>query len=245
MGIVHMGAALALGIQVAPSTPLASPPGMAAKAPSLDERMTPELEAAARLLRAHQPQAVVDRLAPVIAAYDADLAHEARRIYCGMSPQETLLYLATAAQDKVSAVVIAPGYCTALYMKGYALVDLGRVAEAKAIYERLLTLAPMYAQYQTEYGQLIRLKKDWPRMLDICTRSAAAAKIADPQIRVFQEGAALRCQGYALIEMQKWDEAEARYRQALVLDPNDAKAKNELTYIAEQRAKAKSGKTTT
>ncbi len=62
--------------------------------------MTPELEAAARLLRAHQPQAVVDRLAPVIAAYDADLAHEARRIYCGMSPQETLLYLATAARTR-------------------------------------------------------------------------------------------------------------------------------------------------
>ncbi|WP_153002871.1 tetratricopeptide repeat protein [Sphingomonas sanguinis] len=229
MGIVHMGAALALGIQVAPSTPLASPPGMAAKAPSLDERMTPELVAAARLLRAHQPQAVVDRLAPVIAAYDADLAHEARRIYCGESPQETLLYLAMAAKDKVSAVVIVPGYCTALYMKGYALVDLGRVAEAKAIYERLLALAPMYAQYQTEYGQLIRLEKDWPRMLDICTRSAAAAKIADPQIRVFQEGAALRCQGYALIEMQRWDEAEARYRQALTLDPNDAKAKSGKT----------------
>lgn len=244
MGIVHIVAALALGVQVAPSPPSASPPGTAAP-PSLDERMTPELEAAARLLRAHQPQAVVDRLAPVIAAYDADLAHEARRIYCGESPQETLLYLAMAAKDKVSAVAIAPGYCTALYMKGYALVDLGRVAEAKAIYERLLTLAPMYAQYQTEYGQLIRLEKDWPRMLDICTRSAAAAKIADPQIRVFQEGAALRCQGYALIEMQRWDEAEARYRQALVLDPNDAKAKNELTYIAEQRAKAKSGKTTT
>ncbi|WP_294204628.1 tetratricopeptide repeat protein [uncultured Sphingomonas sp.] len=244
MGIVHIVAALALGVQVAPSPPSASPPGTAAP-PSLDERMTPELEAAARLLRAHQPQAVVDRLAPVIAAYDADLAHEARRIYCGESPQETLLYLAMAAKDKVSAVAIAPGYCTALYMKGYALVDLGRVAEAKAIYERLLALAPMYAQYQTEYGQLIRLEKDWPRMLDICTRSAAAAKIADPQIRVFQEGAALRCQGYALIEMQRWDEAEARYRQALVLDPNDAKAKNELTYIAEQRAKAKSGKTTT
>ncbi len=52
----------------------------------------------------------------------------------------------------MSAVVIAPRYCTALYMKGYALVDLGRVAEAKAIYERLLALAPMYAQYQTEYG---------------------------------------------------------------------------------------------
>lgn len=56
---------------------------------------------------------------------------------------------------------------------------------------------------------------------------------------------ALYLKGYALVELRRWDEAEARYRQALALDPNDAKAKNELVYIAEQRAKAKSGKSVT
>lgn len=144
-----------------------------------------------------------------------------------------------AAKDKTSAVILPPGYCTALYLKGYALVDLGRVAEAKAIYERLLVLAPIYAQYQTEYGQLIRLEKDWPRMLAICTKAGEAARIADPAIKPMQEGAALRCQGYALTELHRFDAAEARYRAALAIDPHDAKAQNELRYIAEQRAKAK------
>lgn len=234
MSLLSSIAALVLAVQAAPV-----PPPPADKAPSLDQRMTPQIQAAAQAVRAHQPQAAIDTLAPVLAAYDADLARETRRIYCGMSPQETLLYLAMAAKDKVAAVAVPPGYCTALYLKGYALVDLGRVAEAKAIYERLLVLAPMYAQYQTEYGQLIRLEKDWPRMLAICTKAGEAAAIADPAIKPMQQGAALRCQGYALTELHRYDEAEKRYRDALALNAKDAIAQHELGYIAQQRAKAK------
>jgi tetratricopeptide (TPR) repeat protein len=232
MSLLSSIAALALAVQAAPAPP-------AAKTPSLDERMTPQLQAAAQLVRNHQPQAAIDALAPVLAAYDADLARETRRIYCGMSVQETLLYLTIAAKDKVAAVAVPPGYCTALYLKGYALVDLGRMAEAKAIYERLLTLAPMYAQYQTEYGQLIRLEKDWPHMLAICTKAGEAAAIADPALKPRQQGAALRCQGYALTELHRYDEAEKRYRDALAINPKDAVAQHELGYIAQQRAKAK------
>ncbi len=233
MSLLSSIAALLLGVQAtaAPAPPVTKPP-------SLDERMTPQIRVAAQAVRAHQPQVAIDTLAPVIAAYDADLAGETRRIYCGMSVQETLLYLALAAKDKVAAVALPPGYCTALYLKGYALVDLGRVAEAKAIYERLLTLAPMYAQYQTEYGQLIRLEKDWPRMLAICTKAGDAAKIADPAIKPVQQGAALRCQGYALTELHRYDEAEQRYRNALAINPKDGIAQHELDYIAQQRAKA-------
>lgn len=233
-------ALLALATQAAPAP---SPP--VAKPPSLEDRMTPQLRAAAQLVRQHLPQAALDALVPVLTAYEADHAQETRRIYCGMSLQETLLYGVMAAKDKVGAVTLPPGYCTALYLKGYALVDLGRIAEAKPIYERLLTLAPMYAQYQTEYGQLIRLEKDWPRMLAICTKASEAAAIADPALKLMQQGAALRCQGYALTELhrydeaeQRYDEAEQRYRDALALNPNDAKAQNELRYIAQQRAKA-------
>ncbi|MCM3681436.1 MULTISPECIES: tetratricopeptide repeat protein [Sphingomonas] len=233
MSLLSSIAALVLAVQAAPA-----PPPPVTKPPSLDERMTPQLQAAAQAVRMHQPQAALDILAPVLAAYEADHAQETRRIYCGMSLQETLLYGMMAAKDKVGAVMLPPGYCTALYLKGYALVDLGRIAEAKPIYERLLTLAPMYAQYQTEYGQLLRLEKDWPRMLAICTKASEAAAIADPAIKPMQQGAALRCQGYALTELHRYAEAEQRYRDALAINPNDAKAQNELGYIAQQRAKA-------
>lgn len=53
-----------------------------------------------------------------------------------------------------------------------------------------------------------------------------------------QQGAALRCQGYTLVELHRYDEAEKRYRDALALNANDAVAQHELGYIAPQRAKA-------
>ena len=145
--MLYLIAALALAMQAAPAPSTAKPP-------SLEDRMAPQIEAAAQSVREHRPQAALDRLTPVIAAYEADHATETRRIYCGTSMQEAILYAGMGTRDKVGAVVLLPGYCTALYLKGYALVDLGRIAEAKVMYERLLTLAPMDAQYRTEYGQL-------------------------------------------------------------------------------------------
>jgi len=176
--MLYLIAALALTMQAAPVPSTASPP-------SLEDRMAPQIEAAAQSVREHRPQAALDRLNPVIATYEADHATETRRIYCGTLLQEAILYAGMGARDKAGAVVMLPGYCTALYLKGYALVDLGRIAEAKATYERLLTLAPMHAQYRTEHGQLIRLEKDWPRMLAICAREEDA-RIAEPKIKPMQ-----------------------------------------------------------
>lgn len=222
-------AVLSLAMQAVAASPPTTPS-------SAEARNEPRLRTAAQLLKDGQPQAALDVVTVALAAYDADHAGEKRRLYCGMSPQESILYLAMAAKDKVDAVALPPGYCTALYLKGYALVDLGRIAEAKATYRQVIALAPMYAQYQTELGQLIRLEKDWPRMLSTCEQAGQAAALAPPDIKPMQQTAALRCQGYALVEEHKLGEAEKRYREALRIDPNDRKAEGELRYIAQQRA---------
>ncbi|WP_174291858.1 tetratricopeptide repeat protein [Sphingomonas bacterium] len=223
--------ALLLAVQAAPS------PTLSPLRADVEAQNEPRLRTAAQLLKDHEPQQALDILTIALAAYDADHASEKRRLYCGMSPQETLLYMMMAAKDKTSAVAVPPGYCTALYLKGYALVDLGQPAEAKAVYRQAIALAPMYAQYQTELGQLLRLDKDWPGMLSTCEGAAQAAAIAPAAIKMLQQGAALRCQGYALVEEHKLDEAEKRYRQALAINPGDLKAQGELQYIAQQRAK--------
>lgn len=195
----------------------------------------PRLRTAIQLIRDRQPQAALKILDTALSTYDAARAGEKRRLYCGMSTTETLLYLAMAAKDKVDAVAVSADYCTALYLKGYVLIDLDRRAEAKAVYDRVIALAPMHAQYLTEYGQLVRLDKDWSRMLSFCEQAKGAAALGDPAIKSMQEGAALRCQGYALVEQKKWSEAEKRYKDAVGINPADAKAQGELRYIAEHR----------
>ena len=72
-------------------------------------------------------------------------------------------------------------------------------------------------------------------MYATCRTALDAAKL-DPDHADRETGNAWRCMGYALIEQGRYDEAEALYRACLKLDPGDAKAKNELAYIAGQRA---------
>jgi tetratricopeptide (TPR) repeat protein len=46
---------------------------------------------------------------------------------------------------------------------------------------------------------------------------------------------ALRKRGYVLVELKRWDEAEAAYRQSMKLDPKDDTSPGELEYIAQNR----------
>jgi Flp pilus assembly protein TadD len=43
--------------------------------------------------------------------------------------------------------------------------------------------------------------------------------------------------GFVRSEQRRFDEAERLFRECLELDPDDAKAKSELNYIAQQRAR--------
>ena len=226
---------IALAAAIALAT--AMPGQTASPSPSTPSPSTAGIAAARAAIAAGRPQEALDTLAPVIAANAAARAADRRRSYCGMSMTETLLYMTFAAKEKRDAVALGPDHCEALYLRGFALIDLGRVAEAKAAYEEALALAPMHAAYLIELGQTYRLAKDWPRMLDLCRQAEGYAGFANKGEETTVRGAALRCQGYALIEQGKLDAAAALYRQCLALDPNDAKARNELQYITEQRAK--------
>ncbi|WP_010186391.1 tetratricopeptide repeat protein [Sphingomonas sp. PAMC 26605] len=184
-----------------------------------------------------QPQVALDTVGPVIAAFEKAQSGEKRRLFCGMTTAQTIAYMGLAASQKQNAVALAPDYCDALFVKGYALVDLGRLPEARATYQRLVELAPMHAHFLAELGQSYRPERNWAKMLELCDRASGYADLSAPE-RVTQEhGLAWRCMGYALVEQGKFDEAEALYRKCLELDPSDAKAKGELTYIAEQRRK--------
>ncbi|HEX4693705.1 tetratricopeptide repeat protein [Sphingomonas sp.] len=209
----------------------------APQAQSIDDVQSPKIDAAFQSITAGRPQEALDALAPVIVAYEADQAKEKRHLYCGMSVAETIAYMALPDPDKKGAVALAPGYCTALYLKGFALIDLNRIADARAVYLRVVSLAPFHAHFLSELGQSYRYDKNWPMMLDSCKRAEGVVGFASDESRKKETALAWHCQGYALTELGKLDEAEKLYRQCLELDPDDAHAKNELLYIAERRKK--------
>src|SRR3569623_997166 len=205
---------------------------------SIDDLQSPKIVAALEAIKAGRPQEAGDALAPVIAAYEADQAKEKRRLYCGMSMTESLAYMALPDPDKKGAVALPPGYCTALYLKGFALIDLNRIADARAVNQRVVALAPFHAHFLSELGQSSRYEKNWPMMLETCKHAEGVIDLATDESKMQDLTFARHGRGDALIELGRFDEAEKLYHQCLELDPNDAHSKNELIYIAEQRKKA-------
>jgi tetratricopeptide (TPR) repeat protein len=197
------------------------------------------LTRAQQFIRQGEPADALPLLDGVIAQQALSHSKDKRRIYCARSPAETLLYLTDAAQAKEEAVVLGPIWCDALYLKAFALVDLGRRDEAQPLLEEAIRLSPHNALYLGELGEYYKSRKQWDAAMSAFSRAADASEFSPDNVKDQERGRAWRGMGYVSIELGKFDEAEALFRKCLTLNPNDAMATNELNYIAQQRAKAK------
>lgn len=174
---------------------------------------------------------------PLIDEYAREYAGLDQRVYCPRSEDEGLQYLSDALGDaRHRGVMLAgtPTWAYAYYYKGYALIDLHRIGEARHALGQALELAPRNAQFLAELAATYQ-NEDAEQMLAIARRAADATRFSPPDLRQDERGRALRGQGYALIELERWDEAEQAYRQALQLDPGDRHARSELDYVLSHR----------
>jgi tetratricopeptide (TPR) repeat protein len=177
----------------------------------------------------------------VAADYDGKFNDPKVKYYSARTMPETLLYATqTAAQDGAKGVVIAANWGYAHYLKGYVLIELHRLPEAKAALSRAVALSPQNAQFLGELGHIYELEKNWPQALQLYQRAESGAKEFSPaNARNAELARAWRGQGYVLVELKRWDEAEQRYRQCLELNKDDTRAQQELLYIQRQKAATK------
>lgn len=197
------------------------------------------VDQATLLIGAKKPAEAVALLDPVIKALDARNADKNKLSFCASSPTETILYATLGTTAGKDAVVYDSTWCMAIFMKGFALIDLNRRADAKSYLERAVELAPYNAQFIAELAEFYKVDRDWDKAYALFERAAGAAEIAPEKIRSIQLRRAWRGMGFTKIEMGEFEEAEALMHKCLALDPNDAGAQRELDYIAKQRAKAK------
>lgn len=185
----------------------------------------------------------IDILDPILADYEKSYADEKRTLYCAEDDAEAQLYEdAAKASGKTDTLVIDQGWCFALWAKGYALVDIHKIPDGLPFLERAVAMAPYRAQYLSELGNAYQELKQWDKALPVFTRAAESAQRMQGQRRVNMLGRAWRGMGFTLIELGRWDEAEAIFNKALELNPDDAKAKNELAYIDQNRPKRRKDK---
>ena len=148
------------------------------------------------------------------------------------------MYALMGATDKKDTVVFGPEWAKLIFLKGFALIDLGRGDEAKTYLERALALSPENPQYLSELAEWYKGRRDWAHAYGLFQRALDDAKLAPESEYDRVRARALRGMGYTLVEQGKLDEAEKRYRECLEINPGDEGAKGELEYI--RRLKAKS-----
>ena len=195
------------------------------------------LEEGAILLKSRRAQEAIPRFDKVVAFYEAKYGGSTEKIYCARSIAETLFYLTKHANEKKTKASVVRVWCDAQFLKAYALVELGRIAEAKTALEAAVVLSPSNSQYLSELGNVYLRERNWQKALDVYQAAEEAAQIAEPQLKQGYLARAHRGAGYALIELDRLDEAEAKYKQSLALDPGDKLAPNQLEYIRQLRAK--------
>jgi Flp pilus assembly protein TadD len=177
----------------------------------------------------------------VAAIYEARYKNTKGKIYSSRSTVETLSYLTGSAtrNPETSAVVASPYWAYAHYLKGYALVELGRLVDAKAALDKAIWLSPQNSQFLSELGHIHQVQKDYATALATFTRAEAAARAFSPQeVRNRELTRAWRGMGFSLIEMRRFDQAEALYRKCLEVDGNDRTAERELQHIHQMRTKS-------
>ncbi len=215
--------------------------------PDENPEMVKILDEASALGKATKPQAAIERCDNVIAAFKAQYGNQKAKIYCARSSTESAAYLFMAAAGLpgtsgkgYDAIVLSSAWARAYYLKGYALQDLGRIAEAKAALQQALALSLWNSQYLSELGSVYQREKNWPKAKATFEDAEAQAATSPADSKGEDLARARRGVGYVLVEIGKLDEAEKKYRQCLATNPKDTKAAQELEYVRQLKAKKKS-----
>ena len=115
------------------------------------------------------------------------------------------------------------------------------MSEAKATLQQALKMSPFNAQYLAEMGQIYGREKNWSKAEQLYREAEDNASLSPPASKADDLAKARRGLGYVLDELGKLDEAEKKYQQCIAANPNDTKARAELQYVREQKAKRKGG----
>ncbi len=201
-----------------------------------DEKM---LEAV-QLLQGGKPAAAIKIFDKVIADYEARYGSAvAYRCTSADAAKETITYAASSLKSS-KFILGSEEWCTALWGKGFALIDLGKSDEAGPYLARSVEMDPMNAHYINEYAEWFKPQRQWQQSYDLFLRAWRTVDHDNrgPHRRVAAR--ALRGMAFNLIELGDLDEAERLYRQSLDFEPEAAaKVQNELDYIGDARRSKK------
>lgn len=115
--------------------------GQAAAKDLSDDDADLAIQKASQFLNSGDPAHAVQAVEPIISELERRAKGD-RVVYCGSTQAAILATMATAASQNKSAVAYPLAWCSALFVKGFALIDLHRAAEAEPFLRRATEFAP-------------------------------------------------------------------------------------------------------
>lgn len=183
-------------------------------------------------------KAIEGYLDPAIERCDDEYTVPGRKIYSARGPTEAMFYALKSMSEGVSAEVVGETCADALYLRGYASLELGQYEVGETYIKRANEMSPLNSHYLAELGFIYQMRGDWENALKTFTEAEKNVEIYTPEALKNQELArAKRGIGYCLIELGKLDEAEAKYQECLEINSEDEIALRQLEYLRSIREK--------
>jgi tetratricopeptide (TPR) repeat protein len=222
--------------------PVMAQPVPAAVVSGEDKSYANKLEQAAQLVAEKKLPQALALLDEVLGYYNQTFREDKTLVYSSRHVPETLFYVLEAAnskdEPKLPAKVYSSVWGDAYFLRGYIFVEQNRLNQARGALQSAVALGPRNAQYLNELGQLYLRERDWSAALRVFDRAESAAKEFSPEkVKTDELTLAWRGKGYALIELNRLDEATKMYRQNLDLVNDQPQAIGQLRYIDSLRAK--------
>lgn len=199
-----------------------------------------KIDGAFKLLRDGKLKDAMTPLDEVIEHYESRYRREDIAVYSAHDQTDALLYamITNLSGKPKETVVFGPAWAKAYWMRGYIYGEMNQLDQEIAQLDKALALAPMDPQYNNELAYAYGQKRDFARAMELYdTAQSHAELVSDPQMANHYKCVALRGKGYALVELNKLDEAESAYKACLALTPDEPKSVGELEYIKGLRAR--------
>jgi tetratricopeptide (TPR) repeat protein len=148
----------------------------------------------------------------------------------------------TAPPGRTKTYAISSDICAAYFMKGFALVDLNRRADALANFETAIAMDPDNDHFLNELGEWYKTGRQWQKSLEIFIKASettdASLTSSDDKEGAARIATQRRCRSYRgmafnYVEMAEWEKARAALEKCLAIAPGDAASLNEIKYIEE------------
>lgn len=187
-----------------------------------------------KLLQQKEPEIAIEKyFNPIIDYYQRHYSNSGVTVYSAVTRGEAFTYSSGAVGGTPAGrtIVLDGTWASALIFKGIALTELGRTDAAVAVLKRATELAPWNPAAWYQLGYIEQSRKSWAAALYAYKEAAIGCGWAGLSPTQPLSQRILYGEAYVLTKLGDLANAEGFYKQYLMLNPQDDRAKKELAYV--------------